>query len=107
MKAKRLRNLPLRNLLKQAKWSIAIGIYAGPDLLHLGGPEGITNPVLTADDVTALGQRILKVERAFNAAAGFTAKDDRLPRFFQTEPLPPHNVVFDVPDAELDSVHSA
>ncbi|OGG50167.1 MAG: aldehyde ferredoxin oxidoreductase [Candidatus Handelsmanbacteria bacterium RIFCSPLOWO2_12_FULL_64_10] len=61
---------------------------------------------LTADDVTALGQRILKVERAFNAAAGFTATDDRLPRFFQTEPLPPHNVVFDVPDADLDSVHN-
>jgi aldehyde:ferredoxin oxidoreductase len=62
---------------------------------------------LTTDDVGALGQRVLKAERAFNTAAGFTAKDDRLPRFFQTEPLPPHNVVFDVPDEELDSVHGS
>ena len=62
---------------------------------------------LTPDDVVALGQRVLKIERAFNAAAGFTAKDDRLPRFFQTEPLSPHGVVFDVPDAELDAVHDS
>lgn len=59
---------------------------------------------LTTDDVTALGKRILKTERAFNEAAGFTSKDDRLPRFFQTEPLAPHNVVFDVPDSDLDGV---
>jgi len=62
---------------------------------------------LTTDDVTALGQQVLKVERAFNAAAGFTAKDDRLPRFFETDPLAPHNVVFDVPHAELDAVHGS
>ena len=62
---------------------------------------------LTTDDVTALGQKILKLERAFNQAAGFTAKDDRLPRFFRTEPLAPHNVVFDVPDADLDAVHDS
>ncbi len=61
---------------------------------------------LTTDDVDALGRSILKVERAFNAAAGFTAKDDRLPRFFQTEPLSPHKVVFDVPDSDLDAVHN-
>lgn len=61
---------------------------------------------LVPGDVEALGQKILKVERAFNAAAGFTSKDDRLPRFFQTEPLAPHHVVFDVPEADLDAVHN-
>jgi len=59
---------------------------------------------LTADDVAALGQSILKVERDFNAAAGFTAKDDRLPEYFKTEPVAPHNVTFGVTDEELDSV---
>jgi aldehyde:ferredoxin oxidoreductase len=59
---------------------------------------------LTADDVTALGQSILKNEREFNAAAGFTSKDDRLPAFFKTEPIAPHNVTFGVSDEELDSV---
>jgi aldehyde:ferredoxin oxidoreductase len=56
------------------------------------------------DDFAALGKSILTNERAFNAAAGFTSKDDRLPAFFKTEPIAPHNVTFDVTDEELDSV---
>jgi aldehyde:ferredoxin oxidoreductase len=59
---------------------------------------------LTGDDVGALGQKILGMERDFNAGAGFNAADDRLPEFFKLEKLPPHNEVFDVPDAELDTV---
>lgn len=59
---------------------------------------------LTADDVTELGKSVLKNEREFNAAAGFTAKHDRLPDFFKKERLSPHDVVFDVSDEELDSV---
>jgi aldehyde:ferredoxin oxidoreductase len=59
---------------------------------------------LTADDVTELGKSILKNERTFNAAAGFTAQHDRLPWFMKHESLAPHNVVFTVPDQELDKV---
>ncbi len=59
---------------------------------------------LTADDVTELGKSILKNEREFNQAAGFTAKDDRLPEYFKKEALPPHNITFGVPDEELDQV---
>ena len=55
-------------------------------------------------DVTSYGKDVLKKEREFNKKAGFTEADDRLPEFFKTEPLPPHNVVFDVPDEELDAV---
>jgi aldehyde:ferredoxin oxidoreductase len=55
-------------------------------------------------DVTAFGQQILSAERDFNARAGFTAIDDRLPRFFETEALAPHNVTFNVTHEELDSV---
>jgi aldehyde:ferredoxin oxidoreductase len=58
----------------------------------------------STDDFVALGKRILKIERAFNTRAGFTAADDRLPRFFLTEKLAPHEAVFDVADAELDTV---
>ena len=54
--------------------------------------------------VVEFGKKVLKVERAFNQAAGFTAADDRLPEFFVNEPLPPHNIVFDVPPKELDQV---
>lgn len=59
-----------------------------------------------ADYVNRLGLAVLRMERAFNVAAGFTAADDRLPDFFVTEPLPPFDVVFDVSDDELDSVFS-
>jgi aldehyde:ferredoxin oxidoreductase len=55
-------------------------------------------------DVTSYGKDILRKEREFNKKAGFTEHDDRLPEFFRTESLPPHNVVFDVPDEELDAV---
>jgi len=61
---------------------------------------------LTADDVTALGQSVLKKERDFNARAGFTSKDDRVPEYFKKEPLSPHNVTFEVSDEELDQVHN-
>jgi len=61
---------------------------------------------LTGDDVVELGKRILKTEREFNTAAGFTNTDDRLPLFFKTEKLAPHGVVFDVPDEELDTVYN-
>jgi aldehyde:ferredoxin oxidoreductase len=55
-------------------------------------------------DVTAFGQMVLSTERDFNARAGFTALDDRLPEFFETEKLAPHNVTFNVSHQELDSV---
>ena len=66
--------------------------------------SGFSGQPCTGDDVTDLGKSILIKEREFNAAAGFTSKDDRLPAFFKTEPIPPHNVTFGVTDEELDSV---
>ena len=51
-----------------------------------------------------LGKRTLGIERAFNKAVGYTAAHDRLPDFFRTEKLPPHNITFAVPDEELDQV---
>jgi len=59
---------------------------------------------LTADDVTQLGKTILKNEREFNSKAGFTAEHDRLPDFFQKEPLPPHNLTFQVKGQDLDTL---
>jgi aldehyde:ferredoxin oxidoreductase len=61
---------------------------------------------LTGDDVTALGKKILTMERDFNKRAGFTNQQDRLPEFFKKELLPPHNVVFQVTDEDLDKVYN-
>jgi aldehyde:ferredoxin oxidoreductase len=67
-----------------------LGAFAGEDF--------------TGDDFVALGKKVLDNERDFNARAGFTSKQDRLPDFFKNEPLPPHNVTFEVKDEELDQV---
>jgi aldehyde:ferredoxin oxidoreductase len=54
------------------------------------------------DAVQKLGRMTLVLERAFNQAAGFTKKDDRLPDWMLKEKLPPHNTIFDVVSDELD-----
>ena len=51
-----------------------------------------------------LGRETLRLERAFNTAAGFGTADDRLPEWMTTEPLPPHDAVFDVPSEALDGI---
>jgi aldehyde:ferredoxin oxidoreductase len=51
-----------------------------------------------------LGRETLLLESEFNRRAGFTNKDDRLPEWMTREPLPPHDVVFDVSKEDLDSV---
>lgn len=56
---------------------------------------------LTPEWIGGLGVNTLKTERAFNIAAGFTNKDDRLPEFFK-EPIEPHNAVWDFTDEEID-----
>ena len=58
----------------------------------------------TTDDVTRIGKEIIDNEIAFNRAAGLTPADDRIPEFMKLEKLPPHNVVWDVPDETLDAV---
>jgi aldehyde:ferredoxin oxidoreductase len=58
------------------------------------------------DYLEALGLATLRAERDFNRRAGFSDADDRLPEFFRTEPLPPHDAVFDVTDEELQKTHA-
>ena len=56
-----------------------------------------------AEDMMKLGKKIIDAELEFNKRAGLTNQDDRLPRFFYEEPLPPHNAVLVVSDEEMDS----
>jgi aldehyde:ferredoxin oxidoreductase len=48
---------------------------------------------LTKEFFEPLGREALRLEWEFNRRAGFTEKDDELPEFFYTEPLPPTNHV--------------
>ena len=72
-------------------------------LQALSAKSGIA---LGPDALPQLGLRTLQAEREFNRKAGFTNKDDRLPEFFSREELPPHNVVFRISDADLDTTFS-
>jgi aldehyde:ferredoxin oxidoreductase len=67
--------------------------------------SALTGESLDENYLVNLGTSVLKAERKFNDAAGFTEKDDRLPRFFVEEKLPPSGNVFDVPEKEIDSVN--
>ncbi len=85
---------------------IAFAIMDQPETFQalldlLGSFYGIE---MTGDDVVALGKKVLSAERDFNARAGFTKQHDRLPRFFYTDPIAPHNQVFSVPDEEMDQL---
>ena len=55
--------------------------------------------------LVSLGTSVMQVEKKFNDAAGFTAKDDRLPKFFLEEKLAPSENIFDVPEEEMDSIY--
>ena len=66
--------------------------------------EAHTGDKWDPDELMKLGREVLTMERMYNTKAGFTAADDRLPAFFLNDKLPPHDVVFTVTDAELDSV---
>ena len=60
---------------------------------------------LGGDYLVELGMTVMKVERAFNEAAGFSEKDDRLPDFFYEEKLDTNGSVFDVPQEEINEVY--
>lgn len=66
--------------------------------------NGVLGTNWKAEDILKYGGDILKIERAFNEAAGIGKAADRMPEFMLTEQLPPHNQVFDVPESALDSV---
>ncbi len=66
--------------------------------------NGVLGTKYSVEDAAKLGAEILRKERAFNEAAGFTKVHDRLPEFMRTEKLPPHDHIFDVPDEALDKV---
>jgi aldehyde:ferredoxin oxidoreductase len=67
----------------------------------------VTGETLGENFLLDLGTDVVKTERGFNNRVGFTRADDRLPAFFSQEKLPPSGLVFDVPEAELDSIYES
>jgi len=59
---------------------------------------------LKAEDVMDIGIKTIKEELAFNRSAGWTDIHNRLPEFITREKLPPNDVVFDLPQDEIDAI---
>jgi len=55
----------------------------------------------TYRDVRAMGLECLRAEREFNQRAGLDERQCDVPEFMRSEPLPPHNTVFDVSREEM------
>ena len=58
----------------------------------------------TVEDYMKMGKEMLRKERVFNLNTGIGPAADRLPDWMSTEPLPPTNAVFDVPQKDIDAV---
>ncbi len=54
-------------------------------------------------DIVNYGWQILQDEWEFNRRAGFTEKDDALPDWMRTEPVPSNGAVFDVSPEEVNT----
>jgi aldehyde:ferredoxin oxidoreductase len=80
-------------------------IIAEPQLM-VDMVNGIYGWGWTVEDYNRFNREVLRMEIEFNKRAGITAADYRIPEYMCEEPLPPHNVVFDIPDADLDDVFS-
>jgi aldehyde:ferredoxin oxidoreductase len=59
---------------------------------------------LNGEEVLAMGLRTIKDELRFNRSAGWSPVHDRVPEFMRIERLPPKDVVFDVPQDEIDAL---
>jgi len=84
---------------------VAFAVLDTPDALSVVADmvAASTGKPYSVDDIVNLGVNTLKDELAFNAAAGFTSKDDQLPDFFKNEPLPPHNLTWDFTAEEMQA----
>ena len=58
-------------------------------------------------DLEELGRHTLRIEHDFNERAGFTSAHDRLPRYMTEDPIKPHDLVFDVPNEEIDELRKS
>ena len=78
-----------------------------------GAPDGVGNVCkmvaaksgkpFSEEDWSDIGKKVLQIEVEFNRKAGFTKEQDRLPKMFYEEPLPPHNKVVVISDEEMDT----
>ncbi len=65
--------------------------------------NGMLGTDYKAEDVTRIGDEILRLERNFNIKAGIGREEDKMPEFMKYEKLPPHDQTWDISDEELST----
>jgi aldehyde:ferredoxin oxidoreductase len=99
------------------KLQIIAAMLDSTGLCLFARPPIISNPQLMLDMINGIygwgwtvkeydqfNRNVLRDELEFNKRAGITQNDYRVPEYMREEPLPPHNVVFEITDSEMDSV---
>ncbi|NLZ39577.1 MAG: aldehyde ferredoxin oxidoreductase [Firmicutes bacterium] len=76
------------------------GDFTQPDILP-NIMKGLYGGDWDMDKIMEIGKETLKLEVAFNKAAGFTEEDNKLPEFFRTMPSPATGSVFDIDKEDL------
>ena len=76
------------------------GDFTQPDILP-NFMKGMYGGDWDMDKIMEIGENTLKLEVAFNKAAGFTEADNKLPDFFKTIPSPATGSVFDIDEQDL------
>lgn len=84
--------------------SFARGLYDNAPESFVGLFNARLGTDYTWDDLRRYVRDVILAEIAFNRAAGLGPGTDRLPEWMTTEPLPPHNTVFDIPYEEIDRI---
>ncbi|MDA8216372.1 MAG: hypothetical protein M0Z94_02000 [Dehalococcoidales bacterium] len=78
-------------------------VGANPDIIP-ALVSALLGEEVPSDYWTQLGTEVMRDEIAFNKAAGVPPVHARMPEYFRTEPVAPHNTVFDVSLAEIEEV---
>lgn len=60
---------------------------------------------ISFEDLREMAREALRREVEFNRRAGFTEKDDRLPDFMRSEKLSPNDMVFEIPQEEMERLY--
>ena len=98
---------PVRELHARTMVLDTLGVCLFTGRVSLAQPEllvealrAVTGLRVSFEELTALGMRLLLLEREFNRRAGFTEAQERLPEFMLREPLEPNRTVYDVSEED-------
>lgn len=98
------------NLQITSAWVDTLGLCTFVRGIHAADPElfpSLLNSRFgvnwTSKELEDLGKRVIASELEFNRLAGLGVTE-AVPDFFKSEPLYPHNSVWDIPDQELNNI---